>query len=73
MEAVDGELSNKADFLNYVKLITQFGLMKKILLNESQCFMIENRDLQTIVNKNHKRDEIIDIAAEKQNIKNFFK
>ena len=56
MEAADVELSNKSDFLNYVKLIDQFRLIKKIILNENQCFMIDNRDLQTIINKNNNTD-----------------
>ncbi len=44
------ELYKKTQIVDMIKFIDEVNLLKKIFLNEQQCFMIENGDLQTIVN-----------------------
>ena len=62
MNAVNYELDKKLDIIEIIKHKDQFRLFKKLFLNESQCFMINQRDKQTISNKRgkiYKDEEVI--------------
>ncbi len=67
MMAAEKEIEWKSDVLNLWKVIDQLRLLKKIILNENQCFMLNNRDLQTITNKieDAKQKSIKDLDEEK--------
>jgi len=54
MKAAEEELEKKLEITELFKVIDQFRLLKKILLNENQCFMLDNREIQNINNKNRK-------------------
>ncbi len=48
-----------------MKILDQFRLMMKLLMNESQCFMLQNRDLQLITDVNIYREDSESIIEEK--------
>ncbi len=64
-KAAEFELENKLNFINLMKVIDQFRLMSKIFLNESQCFMLQNRDLQLIRDVKRYTEDYDSIVDEK--------
>jgi len=49
--AADNIISDKAEIFELWKCLDQFKLLKKILLNENQCYMLNHIGLKEIVNK----------------------
>jgi len=43
------ELDKRLEILELMKMKDQFKMIKKIVLNENQCFMLQNRDLHKII------------------------
>jgi len=50
----DNEISSKFDFAKVDHLLIQFKLFKKLILNESQCFMLKNTELKVVTGKEQK-------------------
>jgi len=72
--AAEEILEKKSDIKELFKIIDQLRLFKKIILNENQCFMIENRELQNINYDNNKNsilkyNEMVEINKEKYELK----
>ena len=44
------KLEKYFDIVELFKVLNQFRLLKKLLLNENQCYLLENRELHTLVN-----------------------
>ncbi len=66
MCAADEELSKKIDIFELLKNIDQLRLLTKLLLNENQTFMIQNREIHHIENyADSKKKEIKDLTEEK--------
>jgi len=59
-------MQKKIDILELVKFIDQFRLLKKIILNENQCYMLENRENQTIINKPVESEDIFTWKRQKK-------
>ncbi len=55
LKAAEELFEKKTEIIELFNFIDQFRLMKKIFLNKNQCFMLENRDTQSINNNNTKR------------------
>ncbi len=56
----DKLIDERCDIINLLKILDQFNLMKKIIINDNQNFMIKNRTLHTLtLNSNNKEDEEI--------------
>jgi len=74
LQAASALLNKKVEILEVLKLNDQFRLMKQIILNESQCFMLANRNLHTIVNNinnlNHKNIDNINEEKHKTKFEN---
>ena len=51
IDQVEIEIEKKLDIIDILKKNDQFRCLKKALLNENQCFLLENRDYHTIVNE----------------------
>ena len=64
--AAEDIIKKKSEVIDLWKSLDQFRLLTKIILNESQCFMIQNRNLQCINNTKIK-SKIISITEEKFN------
>ena len=70
--ASNREISRKTDALDLIKLTDQFKLIKKIILNENQCFMLQKRGLKEIINTkiiSEEEEDIQEVEKEKENIK----
>ncbi len=65
MKAAEYELEKKLNFINIVKIFYQFRLMTKLIFNESQCFMLQNRDLQLITDPKRYTENYESIIEEK--------
>ncbi len=67
MKAAEEQLDTKTEITELFKIIDQFRLLKKIFLNENQCFMLDNREIQNIYNNKMKRTskEIFELNEEK--------
>ncbi len=50
LEAANREIFKKVEILEIFKNLDQFRLLRKLLLNKEQSFMIQNRDIHTIAN-----------------------
>ena len=48
---IENELVKKCDFVKILRKLDQFSLIKKIILNEGQCMLLNNRDLKIITSK----------------------
>ena len=69
------EIERKFDILEVLNSLNRLRLLQKILLNKSQCYMLANREIQTITNykKNpSERVEDLNEIKEKQKIANLF-
>ncbi len=55
--AAETEIENKTEIFEVWKMFDQFRLLKKIVLNESQCFMMKNRAKQLINNETIKSNQ----------------
>ncbi len=51
MKACEEEIKVKTEVDYIFKSLDQFRLLKKLLLNEVQCFMLENRERHCIYNR----------------------
>jgi len=62
---VEAELSKKCDFLEILRTQDQFRLFKKLILNEGQCLLLNNRDLKILteetplINEDFETDQIL--------------
>ncbi len=63
INAVDSKIGKDIDIVEILKLLDQLKLLQKIILNESQCFMLQNKDLYLMTNK-------LNVYMEKEKIKN---
>jgi len=62
------ELEKKFDVIEVFKLFNQLRVIKKLLLNENQCFLLENRGMHTLTNSKSKPlGEIQDLDVVKFN------
>ncbi len=64
MLAAEEEFNKKTNIINLFMHIEQVSLLKKIILNESQNFMLEKRGLQNITNTNIKSAEELKLIQE---------
>jgi len=46
----EAEISKKFDIIEHLKVQNQIRLLKKLLLNENQCYLLENRELHLLNN-----------------------
>ena len=72
MKEAESTLDKKSDILYLFKTYDQFSLIKKILLNENNLFMLENREKQNIFHTFLSEDsvqQIRDINTAKQDLK----
>ena len=60
MNNVETEIESKFDIIKVFKLFNEFFLLKKLLLNETQCYLLKNREVQTITNNKSTPIEIIE-------------
>ena len=73
---VETELTKKCDFVQIVKSLDQFRLIKKIILNEGQCLMLNNRDFKILTQDsitNHDKKDIDEDEVIKKEISSYFK
>ena len=69
-EASNKEINKKIDALSFIKTLEQFNLIKKIVLNESQCYMLQNRELKRIIDtkiKTVEQENQEELETEKEN------
>ena len=69
-EASNKEINKKIDALSFIKTLEQFNLIKKIVLNESQCYMLQNRELKRIIDtkiKTVEQENQEELENEKEN------
>jgi len=69
-EASNKEVNKKIDALSFIKTLEQFNLIKKIVLNESQCYMLQNRELKRIIDtkiKTVEQENQEELETEKEN------
>jgi len=57
--AADNIISDKAEIFELWKCLDQFKLLKKILLNENQCYMLNHIGLKEILNKIDKENHVL--------------
>jgi len=43
------EIEKRIQILDYIKLVDQFKLIQKIILNKNQCYMLQKRELHRII------------------------
>ncbi len=67
MLAAEEVVSNKSEILELWKKLDQVSLLKKIILNENQCYMLNNRDLQTVINKRNSKVRDLKLINEEKN------
>jgi len=60
MNNVETEIDNRFDIIKVFKLLNEFYLLKMLLLNETQCYLLKNREVQTITNNKSTPTEIIE-------------
>ena len=48
-KAVNKEIDKRLEILDFINVIEQLRLFKKIFLNENQCYMLQNRELHRII------------------------
>ena len=66
-ELVEDKYNKYLDILQFIKQINQFNLLKKLILNENQTFMINNQALKTVVGKYRKiDDEVFNMTTEEK-------
>jgi len=64
---VELEIEKKTNIIEIFKIFSQFQLLKKLLLNENQCYLLENRELHTLANsKSTPIEEIEDLNEIKE-------
>ena len=75
----EAEISKKFDVIENLKSQNQMRLLKKLLLNENQCYLLENRELHILNNdKNNKNTTIsgeledLNLLIEKQKTAKLF-
>jgi len=62
MNNAEAEIGKKFDIIKHLKHQNQIRLLKKLLLNENQCYLLENRELHILNNdKTNKNSSIIEI------------
>lgn len=44
------EVQKRIEALHVLKIIDQFNLIKKLLLNKNQCYMLEKRERSKVIN-----------------------
>ncbi len=68
IKAAEEELRNKTEISNLLATNDQFGLLKMLILNQFQCFMLENRERHFILNKRNcdLLGELRDLSGEKK-------
>ena len=59
-------IEKKSDIIRLFKLMDEFRLLKKLILNKNQCIMLEHRRVQNINTINTSKKEIMDLATIKQ-------
>ena len=71
MKEAESTLDKKSDIIYLFKMFDQFSVVKKILLNENNLFMLENREKQNIFHTflKESKQELRDIKAEKLEMK----
>jgi len=61
------EIEKRIQILDYIKLVDQFKLLQKIILNKNQCYMLKKRELHRIIDgKILSTDEEEKLAEEKE-------
>ncbi len=66
MKAAEEELKEKFDIFSFFKSLEQITLLRKILLNESQSFMLKNTDLPIMVAfDSSRRKDFVKLKGEK--------
>ncbi len=49
LNATDREIEKKIEITDLLRMLDQFRLVKKIIMNESQCYMMKKRDKQRVI------------------------
>ena len=55
IDILENHLEKKFDFIEITKKLDQFSLLKKLLLNEGQCLILESRELKIIKSSSNAR------------------
>jgi len=67
IDNMEVEVSKKFDIIEVFKSLNQLRLLQKLLLNENQCYLLENRELHTLNNsKTVPRKEIENLSELKE-------
>ena len=64
--AAETYINKKSEIFEVFRTIDQLRLLSKIILNSNQCFMIQNRNLQSIINKNKTKNSPFKIIVEEK-------
>ncbi len=65
-KVAEEEIKEKSDFINLMKTIDQLRLLRKLILNESQNFMLENREKHFATNKKEGNLDVIKSIREER-------
>jgi len=65
IKAAEAYISKKSEIFEVFRTIDQLRLLSKIILNANQCFMIQNRSLQSIIHRNKSSSTFSTIVEEK--------
>ena len=66
MEKAESIIEKKSDLFEIFKLIDQFKIMKKIILNENQYFLLKEIEKPTILYDNNQKKSIKDLEDLKE-------
>jgi len=70
MQKAEDIFTKKSDIFELFRLMDQFKIIKKLTLNENQCFILKKTEKQTIISDFPKtQKEIEDLKEEKNNLK----
>jgi len=47
--AANKEINRRIEILEYIKMMDQFRLLSKIILNKNQCYMLKNREFHRVI------------------------
>ena len=68
------EIDKKIEVLDYFKMMDQFKLLQKIILNENQCYMLRKREIKRIIDTeidiksfNPKDNNLVELEKDKLN------
>ena len=67
LKAANKEIDKRLEILDFIKVMDQLRLLQKIILNENQCFMLQNRELHRVIDtKIYTDDEEAKMKEEKE-------